>query len=142
MKIPALLIAAMTLACIPLHADQTDEETLRHFKTVLWPQAYRTQDTELLDTLLHPSFEMLDDQGNRSTKAGELDYIENNSWNPANFRYTIERLDVYDGRFAVVDGTGTTDSYSYTSSNYLIKEDGRWQAIGSHVSGFRELIKE
>jgi hypothetical protein len=141
-KIPVLLTAALALVCTPLHAGQTDEETLRHFKTDLWPRAYRTQDPELLDTLLHPSFQMIDDQGNRSTKAGELAYVENNAWNPGNFKYTIERLDVYDGRFAVVDGTGTSDTYSYKSSNYLIKEDGRWQAIGSHVSGFKEKNTE
>ena len=34
-----------------------DEQELRHIKTVLWPQAYRTQDVELLDRLLHESFE-------------------------------------------------------------------------------------
>ena len=32
-----------------------DEETLRHFKTVLWPQAYRTQDAELLGRLVTPA---------------------------------------------------------------------------------------
>ena len=31
----------------------TDEETLRQIKTVLWQSAYRNQDVELLDRLLH-----------------------------------------------------------------------------------------
>ena len=119
-------------------ADPTDEETLRHFKTVLWPQAYRTQDVALLDRMLHESFQMIDDQGNRSTKQKELAWIAENKWNPGSFEYRIERLDIYDGRWAIIDGTGIAEKYSYKSSNVLIKEDGRWQAVASHVSGYKE----
>ena len=115
-----------------------DEKILRHFKTVLWPQAYQTQDVALLDSMLHESFQMLDGNGNRSTKAKELADLPKYPWNPKNFRYTIVRLDIYNDRFAVVDGIGESDTYAYVSSNYLIKEDGRWQAISSHVSGGRE----
>ena len=127
------------LTTIPVMADENDEQTLRHFKTVLWPQAYRTQDVQLLDNMLHPSFQMIDDAGSRSTKAKELDYIKNNHWNPKDFVYTIERLDIYEGKFAVIDGTGESASYRYKSSNYLIKENGQWRAIGSHVSCFEEV---
>jgi hypothetical protein len=42
------------------------------------------------------------------------------------------------GRWAIVDGTGLADGYTYRSSNVLIKADGRWQAVASHVSGFAE----
>ena len=122
----------------PVAATETDEAILRHFKTVMWPTAYRTGDVQLLDQMLHPSFQMIDDAGNRSTKLKELDYIRNKQWNPQNFVYTIERLDIYDGKFAVIDGTGNTDTYQYKSSNYLIKEAGKWRAIGSHVSGYRK----
>ena len=34
--------------------------------------------TPQLDRLLHDSFEMIDDEGNRSTKKKELEYISNN----------------------------------------------------------------
>jgi hypothetical protein len=119
-------------------ADPSDEETLRHFKTVLWPQAYRTQDVELLGTLLHDSFQMIDDQGNRSTKEKELAWIAEHEWNPGTFEYRIERLDIYDGRWAIIDGTGIAEKYSYKSSNVLIKQDGRWQAVASHVSGYEK----
>jgi hypothetical protein len=112
----------------------TDEATLRHFKTVLWPQAYRTQDTELLDSMLHDSFEMIDNAGNRSTKNDELEYVRDNPWDPGYFSYTIERLTIYDD-MAIVDGRGAASSYTYMSSNVLIKDDGRWQAVSSHVSG-------
>ena len=119
-------------------ADQSDEEVLRHFKTVLWQQAYRTQDVQLLDKLLHDSFEMIDNSGERSTKASEMTYVAENAWNPGAFEYVIERLDIYDGRTAIIDGTGNAERYTYKSSNVLIKEDGKWRAVLSHVSGYKE----
>ena len=131
-----LLLAA--LLSVSAFADPSDEETLRHFKTVLWPQAYRTQDVQLLGTLLHDSFQMIDDQGNRSTKEKELAWIAENEWNPGTFEYRIERLDIYDGLWAIIDGSGIAEKYTYTSSNVLIKADGRWQAVASHVSGYEE----
>ena len=135
------LLSVLCLATLPCFADPSageDEETLRHFKTVLWPQAYRTQDTELLGQLLHESFQMIDNAGNRSTRQKELNWVANNAWNPGAFEYRIERLDIYDGRMAIIDGTGDAEKYRYKSSNVLIKEDGRWRAVASHVSGYQE----
>ncbi len=122
----------------PAWANSSDEDALRHLKTVLWPQAYRTQDTALLGQILHPTFEMIDNEGRRSDRKSEIEFVSKHAWEPSNFSYTIERLEIYDSKFAVVDGTGATDTYQYKSSNYLIKENGRWQAIGSHVSGYKE----
>lgn len=113
----------------------SDEEVLRHFKTVLWPQAYRTQDVELLETLLHDSFEVINANGERSGKQQELDYIRDNQWDPGTFEYRIDRLDIYGDSTAIISGTGLAETYTYTSSNVLVKVDGRWQAIASHVSG-------
>lgn len=117
---------------------QDDETTLREIKTVLWQQAYRNQDTDLLDQILHDSFQMVDNGGNHSTKEKELEWVASNNWDPGEFEYRIERLDIYEGRFAIVEGMGLASSYTYHSSNVLIKEDGRWQAVASHVSGFKE----
>jgi hypothetical protein len=117
---------------------QDDEATLREIKTALWQQAYRKQDTALLDQILHESFQMVDNEGNRSTKAKELEWVASNSWDPGEFEYRIERLDIYQGRLAIVEGMGLASNYTYHSSNVLIKEDGRWQAVASHVSGFKE----
>jgi hypothetical protein len=128
----------LSLLAAPAGADPADEETLRHIKTVLWPQAYRTQDTALLDRLLHDSFQLIDDTGKRSDKAAELAWVAENAWNPGRFEYRIERLDIYDERWAVVAGSGEAEKYRYRSSNVLIKEDGRWQAVASHVSGYEE----
>lgn len=127
----------LMLMAVSTAYSEDDETTLRHMKTVLWPEAYLTQDAELLDQLLHDSFELISDDGARSSKQNELDYIAKNKWNPGDFEYTIERLDIYDGAFAIVSGTGNAENYTYKSSNVLIKEDGRWQAIASHVSGYQ-----
>jgi hypothetical protein len=134
----ALAALALLTAAGWAFAETEDARTLRHFKTVLWPQAYRTQDVALLDRLLHDSFQLIDDTGKRSDKAGELAWIRENTWNPGAFEYRIERLDIYDGRWAIVDGSGIAEKYRYKSSNVLIKQDGRWQAVASHVSGYEE----
>ena len=120
----------------------SDKERLRHFKTVLWPQAYRNQDTELLNRLLDESFQMIDGEGNRSTKQEELEWIAENTWNPGTFEYRIERLDIYGGDTAIIDGTGLAAEYQYQSSNVLIKKDGEWRAVASHVSGYRERTEQ
>jgi len=132
---------AVLLIFLPVVTLADDYEELRNFKTVLWPQAYRMQDVDLLDRLLHESFEMIDDEGNRSTKKKELEHISNNQWDPGTFEYRIERLQIYQGSFAVIDGTGVAESYTYKSSNFLIKENGVWRAIASHVSGYRSTGK-
>lgn len=137
MKTPQVILG-IALLSLSMCVNASDEETLREFKTVLWPQAYRTQDVELLDSMLHDSFVVITDTGEASTKKEELEYIANNKWDPGEFEYRIERLDIYDSRVAVISGKGIAERYSYTSSNVLIKEDGRWQAISSHVSGVRE----
>lgn len=130
------ILLAIALLCSSCYAPTGDDEAaLRHLKTVLWPTAYRTQDVALLDRLLHDSFEMIDADGNRSTKQQELEYVRNNAWDPGDFEYRIERLQIYRGTFAIIDGTGMARDYSYKSSNVLIKEGGEWRAVASHVSG-------
>ena len=142
MKLKLLLTLAVTATLIVAHTsiagEHDDEAVLRNFKTVLWPQAYRTQDVDLLDRMLHDRFQMLDAVGNRSTKADELDWVSKKAWDPGTFEYRIERLEIFMGSFAVIDGTGEAERYSYKSSNFLVKEDGEWRAIASHVSGFKE----
>ena len=136
------LVLFLVFPCGGLFAETNDEETLRHFKTVLWPRAYRNQDVELLDQLLHDSFQMIDGEGNRSNRAKELEWISNNNWNPGTFEYRIERLDIYGSDMAIIDGTGVAEKYTYKSSNVLVKENGEWKAVASHVSGYKERPQE
>lgn len=134
-----LIMLSFAMDSFAAEAETTsDEEALRHFKTVLWPKAYLSQDVELLGELLHESFQMIDGEGKRSTRQQELDWVANNTWAPGTFEYRIERLDIYDGHTAIIDGTGVAEKYRYKSSNVLIKVNGHWQAVASHVSGYQE----
>lgn len=135
-----LLVILVTARAADAETDRpvSDKDVLKDFKTVLWPQAYRTQDTKLLDRLLDDSFQMIDGEGNRSTKEKELAWVAENAWNPGKFEYRIERLEIFGGDTAIIDGTGLAEKYTYKSSNVLIKKDGQWRAVASHVSGYRE----
>lgn len=149
-----LTLAALVIGCSAPSSNEAvsvitdaDEATLQEFKTVLWPKAYREQDTALLNQLLHDEFEMVDDNGDKYTKADELTYIANYPPSYDEFSFEITRLDLFDNGTAVVSGTGTmkgmnsvTEAYitTYKSSNILIKVDGQWKAINSHVSGVKE----
>ena len=84
-------ILAGLLGTTPVHAED-DEATLRKFKTEPWPRAYRTGDAALLDRLLHDSFEMIDNDGQRSTKAEELDRVRNSKWESAAGEPAFHRL--------------------------------------------------
>lgn len=131
----ALTILMLLVFIDPSFARDDDEHVLRHFKTVLWQEAYRTQDTALLDRLLHDDFVVIDDAGKVSTKAQEIAWVRENEWDPGAFEYRIERLDIYDGRFAIISGRGVAEAFSYRSTNTLVKVGGTWKATSSHVSG-------
>lgn len=127
-----------------LSAD--DEATLRNLKTVLWPKAYGEQDTILLDQILHEEFELVDDNGDTYSKADEIEYISNYGPSYTEFEFQVERITLFDNGTAMVFGKGTMKgenndgSYitTFKSSDTLIKEDGQWKAINSHVSGVKE----
>lgn len=119
----------------------SQQNELRYLKEVLWPKAYREQDTLLLDRILDESFELIDGSGNRFTKDNELKWIKENATQHDSFGYEIKRLHIYKNRTSVIAGTGhiykdSTHS-TYESSNVLIYQDSTWKAILSHVSGYK-----
>lgn len=120
-----------------------DEETLRYLKEVEWPKAYREQDTVLLDRILGDDFQMVSAGGEWSNKELELAHIKENVPSYDSFFFEIKRLDVHENGTAVVAGTGhifrDSTKMIYQSSNILIKRDGIWKAIASHVSGIKEV---
>lgn len=120
-----------------------DQEILRNLKEVQWPKAYREQDTILLDKILAEDFQMIDAGGTWSNKAGELEWIKEHAMQHDSFYYEIKRLDVLDNGTALICGTGhiINDSIEtiYQSSNILIKRNGMWKAVASHVSGIKQL---
>ena len=136
-----LLYFLLYILAVP--GQQDDEEALRHIKTVVWPKAYAEQDTVLLGKILAPEFQSIDAQGRWSTKADELEWITHNKLSHDSFVYEIKRLDIVDGHTAIVSGIGKAAGanengpyrYQYHSTNVLVKREGRWQAVASHVSG-------
>lgn len=128
-------------------ADRTaDEAALREIKEVLWPKAYFEQDVELLGRLLAPEFQMVDGDGNWTTRADELDWVSKNKPGYDSLTFELKRLEVFENGTAIAAGTGTIrgkdeDGHyvaQYQSTNVLIKRDGAWRAIASHVSGYKK----
>jgi Domain of unknown function (DUF4440) len=136
--------ATQNLAALP--PTSTDIEALRDLKLRQWPKAYREQDTALLDRILDDRFRMIDGSGTVSTKAEEMAWIRANKPGYDRFAYEIERIEVYERRSAVVSGLGTIEydekdgvrRVQYRSTNMLVKRDGRWRAIASHVSMLKQ----
>lgn len=143
-----LVYASALFAAEPNREPGGDTARLRELKEVLWPKAYREQDTTLLNQILADEFESIDAEGTRSTKREELDYIRKNKPSYDSFRFEISRLQVFENRTAIISGSGhietkTTEGKKgsrteYQSSNVFIERDGRWQAISSHVSGIKK----
>ncbi len=147
MRLLLLVLSLLALTSTTATAAEPDDHAqLRHIKLELWPKAYREQDVELLDRILDDSFQMIDGRGQISTKADELAWIAKHPTSYDSFNYEIERLDVYAGQSAIVAGQGTIAgtrdgkawTHVYRSSNVLIKRDGRWVAVASHVSSVAE----
>ncbi|KER11122.1 MAG: hypothetical protein HY22_00125 [[Candidatus Thermochlorobacteriaceae] bacterium GBChlB] len=144
------------LFCFSVNAQEirskhkTDEQVLRHLKEVLWPKAYREQDTLLLDELLDDKFQMVEANGDYSDKNLEIAYIKKNKPSYTSFNYKIERLDIFKNGTAVITGTGTIKGQNsngnytttYHSSNNFIKVKKKWKAINSHVSGVKTEYEE
>ena len=127
---------------VPTIITEEDQQILRHLKEVEWPKAYREQDTNLLDAILGDDFQMIDDAGNWSNKTKELAWIKENAMEHDSFYYEIKRLDILPNGTAMICGTGhifnDSTETTYQSSNVLIKREGFWKAIASHVSGIKK----
>ena len=127
---------------------KVDREALTQLKEVDWPKAYREQDTVLLDKILADEFQMVDNSGTWYNKQDELDYIKKHKPSYESFNFEIKRLEIFENGTAIVAGTGhifnkdasgkLTEAI-YQSSNILIKRNGVWKAVASHVSGYQEL---
>ena len=148
-----LITLLLTMHCLDATPAQTESEptkattrhqaTLHHLKTVLWPQAYRTGDRDLLEQILAPGFVLITASGEWRGRARELEELADYSWTHTSFDYRIKRLEIFAGDSAIVAGEGVADGVDesgryhlrYQSSNVLVLRDGRWQAVQSHVSG-------
>jgi ketosteroid isomerase-like protein len=124
-----------------------DEAAIRELKETSWPKAYFEQDTALLDRILAPEFQMVDDSGAWSTKAAEIEWVAKNKPGYDSLTFEIRRLDIFENGTAIAAGTGTIRGRDekgpyvgqYQSTNVLIKRDGQWRAVASHVSGYKRI---
>ncbi|WP_156102221.1 nuclear transport factor 2 family protein [Muricauda sp. MAR_2010_75] len=146
------ILATMTLLSCGVETKSTestpiileqDQALLRHLKEVDWPKAYREQDTVLLGSILGDDFQMIDADGNWSNKAQELEWIKAHSSPHDSFFFEIKRLDILPNGTAMICGTGHIFKDStktiYQSSNVVVKRNGQWKAIASHVSGIQQV---
>ena len=148
-----LLIAFIAFSCnekvssdieSELSLNFTEEKVkLRYLKEVEWPKAYREQDTVLLDRILGEDFQMVTNDGEWSNKIEQLERIKQTAMNRDSFRYEIKRLEILENSTAIIAGTGhiinNNKESIYQSSNILVKRNGVWKAVLSHVSGFKAL---
>lgn len=120
-----------------------EKETLRYLKEVEWPKAYKEQNTILLDRILGDDFQMVTNDGEWSDKKAQMERIKETAMNHDSFRYEIKRLEVLENGTAIIAGTGhiinDNKESIYQSSNILIKRNGIWKAVLSHVSGYKNL---
>jgi hypothetical protein len=98
---------ALALGTAGAAEQSADEAALRELKEVLWPRAYFEQDTELLGRILAPEFQMVDGDGNWTTRADELEWVSNNKPGYDSLTFELKRLDVFENGTAIAAGTGT-----------------------------------
>lgn len=122
---------------------EEETEILRYLKEVEWPKAYREQDSVLLDRILGADFQMITNDGEWSDKQKQLERIREAPMEHDSFRYEIKRLEILENGSAIIAGTGhiinDNKESIYQSSNVLIKRNGTWKAVLSHVSGYKNL---
>ena len=141
-----LCISSVLLVSLTSHAmdNDDDQKFLRELKTSVWPSAYKNADAELLGSILHDNFKLVDANGETVNKAQELAFLKDYVWPHSKFVYHIDSINITAQNTAVVIGNGKASGqndegeycFTYTSSNVLVKQDGQWQAILSHVSGY------
>tara|TARA_R110001599_G_scaffold159504_1_gene346835 strand:+ start:1096 stop:1365 length:270 start_codon:yes stop_codon:yes gene_type:complete len=80
-------------------------------------------------------------------KREELDAVAGEPWNPANFRYVVDRMDWHADDLVTIAGRGRSDRkvrdgatclHSHASANFLRRAEGTktgWQALSSQASG-------
>ncbi|MFK7953011.1 MAG: nuclear transport factor 2 family protein [Ekhidna sp.] len=128
-----------------------DSKAVENILKVLSPKAYNEQDTALLNQILHEKFQLVDDEGSRFSKSDEMEYASKYGPSYDSYEYDVKSLDLYDNGTALVSGEGTIKGINvagqayvttYKTSDVLIKEDGNWRMINSHVSGVKEEVYE
>ena len=141
----SMLLLTFTLSSYAQNLT-ADERMVRKIKEQDWPKAYANQDTELLSKILAEEFFMIDADGNNFGKKQEIEYVRDNKPKYETFDYSVGRLLIFDNTTAILNGlgilTGEDDHGPYTttyqSSDVMIKRNGQWQTVSTHISGLRK----
>jgi len=143
----AILVACNPPAVAQSNVSDQDYQTLTDLKIVSFAKAYEEQDTVLLDRILHEKYQLVDDGGAVYSKASEMEYVSKYGPSYDSFEYTIQKLEIFENGTAMIFGIGaiagsdTQGAYTqtYKSTDVFVKEQGKWKAITTHVSGVKEV---
>ena len=148
MKYALGVIALVCLAgCTTVTAPdrEADIKALTEAKVETWRQIYRDQDAAGLAEFLDDDFVFITGTGRIVTKNDEVTYLSENTIDmAADFKFHIEDIIFTSSDTAIVYGTGKSTrendegkpcAHSYKSSNTLIRKNGNWHPVFSHVSG-------
>ncbi len=145
-RIVSGLVALLCTSFVFSQNLTADEQRVKDLKEKVWPKACKEQNTTLLDKILAEEFFMIDADGNTFSKSQEIEYHQQNKPTYESFTYHVGRLLIFDHSTAIMNGlaviTGTDDHGAYTttyqSSDVMIKRNGEWQTVSSHISGMRK----
>ena len=155
MKYVAGLIALICLAgCATVSAPDRDADiqALTEAKVETWRQIYRDSDAAGLAAFLDDKFVFIPGGGDPLSKNDEVTYLRENDVDMApDFQFHVEDIIFTGPDSAIVYGIGKSTrenddgqpcAHSYRSSNTLIRKNGNWHPVFSHVSGAKcEVIK-
>lgn len=126
-------------------ARAADIAELTEIKVNEWRRIYAERDAEALEDFLAEEFIVLSPVGVMSTKDEEIEYLRTTPPDsaPSDFVYSISEILFQGEDVAVIfghgDSTRSTEEgepchHRYWSSNTLVRENGAWKALFSHVS--------
>ncbi len=146
------LIVFSTLFSGSLFAQDKAAEgkAIRNLMVDTWTDAYQNQDIATLDNLLADEFQLIDASGNVFKKQDEIQYLKDSKPAYDSFDFNVGNIEIFSNLTSIVSGLGIlkgTDDQgkyqtTYHSSNVLIKSDGKWKVVSSHVSGIQKQYFE
>lgn len=111
-----------------------------------WGKAYVRRDAAFLENLLGAEYSVTDDAGQTANRAEIMADFHSGETTYEATSYEDAKVKIY-GNVAIVAGRGTVKGRGksgafhrqYFSTNVLVKRNGRWQAVATHISGVTSL---
>lgn len=151
-----LVIFALLVILCPAHSfgqaggKKTDssfslEQRLAQLKRD-WGKAYVRRDAAFLENLLGEEYTVTDADGQTTNRKQIMADFHSGETTYEATSYEDAKVRIY-GNVAIVAGRGTVKGRSksgafhrqYFSTNILVKRNGRWQAVATHISGVTSL---